>query len=138
MKKLAVIVIVCLGLVACDSGKKNNRVGDKIAGEKVAGWYYFHMMNGNYDSIPKLLSADYFNANAKLELKQKIKNRNEELGAIKSFTLLDWEGFKGDHKNSEYTFVYDVNYERGNGVETLNLERKDHKTYITKIEFDSK
>lgn len=141
MKKLLVFLMVGLGMLSCDSNKKGHKAGDKIAGEKVAGWYYYHSMNQAYDSIPKLLSNDYFDQSSKLALQEKVKKRNNELGAITSFTLLDWEASKvkeDNKRNTNYVFVYDVNYERGKGEETIHLERKDHKTLITKVDFVKK
>ena len=141
MKKLLVFLLVGLGMLSCDSGKKGHKAGDKIIGEKVAGWYYYHMMNNAYDSIPKLLSNNYFDQNSKVEFQNKVKERNNELGAITSFTLLDWEASKvktENSKNKKYVFVYDVSYENGKGEETIELERKDHKTLITKVDFKKK
>ncbi len=141
MKKLLVFLMIGIGMISCDSNKKSHKAGDKIAGEKVTGWYYYHMMNQAYDSIPKLLSNDYFDQNSVSDFQKKIKQRNDELGAIKSFTLLNWEASKvktEDSKNTEYIFVYDINYENGKGEETIHLEKKNHKTLITKVDFARK
>lgn len=142
MKKLLVLLMIAVGLMACDTNKKTHKVGDKIAGEKVTGWYYYHVMNQAYDSIPKLLSTDYFDSNAATNFQQNIKERNQALGAIKSFTLQNWEASKvktdDSKKNTAYVFVYDVDYENGKGKETIHLEKKNHKTLITKIDFEKK
>lgn len=141
MKKLLVFLMIGIGMVSCDSNKKSHKASDKIAGEKVTGWYYYHVMNQAYDSIPKLLSNDYFDQNSVSDFQKKIKERNDELGAIKSFTLLNWEASKvktDDSKNTEYVFVYDISYENGKGEETIHLEKKNHKTLITKVDFEKK
>ncbi len=142
MKKLLLLLFVSAGLVSCDfSVNKKNKIGDKVSGEKIAGWYYYHVMDGSYDSLPQLMAEDFYSNKTQEGFVQELKERASELGPIQSFTLKEWETLNVKTRkdnDTEFQFVYDIDYEKGKGEETILLERKDHKIKITQIDFVKK
>lgn len=142
MKKLFLLVFIAAGLVSCNfSMKKKNSVGDKVSGEKVAGWYYYHVMNNNFDSIPNLMTDEYKSKVSVADLENQFRNREAELGQIVSFTLRDWETSKVKTRNNNETkfiFVYDIQYDKGEGEEKIYMERKNHRIRINEVEFERK
>ncbi|MHC5201608.1 hypothetical protein [Myroides sp. LJL119] len=138
MKKLLTLVLVCVALMACKDTKNSKILGDQQAGESLTGWYYYHVMRNQLDSIPNLLDANSFTTAQQTQLINAIKDRQESSGAIKSFVLKDWEQTDSNkkEKTKDFIFQYEVKYENKSTLEKIYLEKKGNTLKISKIEFE--
>lgn len=138
MKKILTLVFACTALMACKDTKNSKILGDQKAGESLTGWYYYHLMRSQFDSIPKLLNTEAFTPAQQTELVNVIKDRQQSSGAIESFSLKDWQQTDSNkkEKTKDFIFEYDVKYKNKSAVEKIYLEKKGNVLKISKIEFE--
>lgn len=138
MKKILTLVFASILLFACSETKNSKVLGDKKAGESLTGWYYYHLTQSQFDSIPTLLNAEDFTKSQQNELIGIIKDRQEKFGAIKSFNLKDWQQTESNkkEKTKDFLFEYEVNYQDKTVVEKIFVEKKENTLKITGIEFN--
>lgn len=135
MKKIFTILFATLVLVGCKNTKESKELGDQNAGKTLTGWYYYHLMQHNYDSLPKLMNDDTADIQAFIKV---LKDREEKLGSIKSFEIKDWEKTSQNKKEKTKDFIieYDVTYQNAKSLETIYLNKKGNDLKITKIEYE--
>lgn len=112
--------------------KKENNIRDKQAAESVVGFLYLYTANKQFDSIPKLMSKDFYKLVTKEELHSYLVNKEEKLGDFKDFTLKDWKTTEtsGTDPKTEYILIYDVTYSNGQAEESISLVKENEKVKI--------
>lgn len=138
MKKLITFLFAAAALTSCTNAKKSTVLGDQNAGKTITGWYYYHVMEENFDSIPKLMNDEFFNAEQQAAFVNSLKQREAELGKIKSFELDEWEltDKNKKEKTKDFVFEYKVKYENAESTEKIYLEKKGNDLKIAKVEYD--
>lgn len=138
MKKLITFLFASFALVSCTNAKKSTVLGDQNAGKSITGWYYYHVMQENFDSIPKLMNDEFFNADQQAAFVKDLKLREEKYGKIKSFELDEWEltDKNKKEKTKDFVFEYKVKYENSEATEKIYLEKKGNDLKISKVEYE--
>lgn len=131
------IITLCLiyFLSSCNFSanvKKENDVQDKDAAESTVGLFYIYMTNKTYDSIPKLMSNEFYKLVSEEELRVYLINKEKKLGEFKDYTLKDWKTTKtsGTESKTEYLLIYDVVYSNAHAEESISLVKEIEKVKI--------
>ncbi|WP_121965773.1 hypothetical protein [Myroides sp. N17-2] len=139
MKKIFTFLFAALLFVSCNNTKKSTELGDQKAGETIIGWYYYNVMQDQYDSIPKLMNEDFYNDQQQSAFITDLKDRDQKYGNIKSFVLDKWEMTDRDKKakTKDFYFEYKVVYENHPEAvtEKIYLAKKGNDLKISKFEF---
>ncbi|HRB70957.1 MAG: hypothetical protein E2604_02210 [Flavobacterium sp.] len=135
MKNSIVILLLGSFLSSCNFNanvKKENDVQDKEEAESTAGLFYLYMTNKTYDSIPKLMSNEFYKLVSEAELKTYLINKERKLGEFKDFTLKDWKTTRtsGTNSKTEYLLIYDVTYSNAHAEESISLVKENEKVKI--------
>ncbi len=135
MKNSIVILLLGSFLSSCNFNanvKKENDVQDKEAAESTAGLFYLYTTNKTYDSIPKLMSNEFYKLVSEAELKTYLINKERKLGEFKDFTLKDWKTTRtsGTDSKTEYLLIYDVTYSNAHAEESISLVKENEKVKI--------
>lgn len=118
--------------------RKNNE-SDKREGEKITGTYFDNILLEKPKENLKLFSEEFFKQTSKEDLWKQFQFIEEKLGEITSKEIQGWETsvVTGTNPKSEYLFIYNVEREKFNSVETFYLMKEPNdsiKIYSYKIE----
>ncbi|MFV0305967.1 MAG: hypothetical protein ACK5IC_10860 [Moheibacter sp.] len=116
-------------LISCKNEftiQRQNDEDDKREGEKVMDNYFDNILLEKPSENKLLYSEAFFKESSKEELQQQNQFIEEKLGKIEGKTLQHWETFvvTGTSSKSEYLFVYNVEREKYNSVETFYLMKE--------------
>ncbi|UUC44810.1 hypothetical protein [Flavobacterium cerinum] len=135
MKNSIIFIFIVVVLNSCNFNaniKKENNIRDKEAAESVVGFLYLYTAKKEFDSIPKLMSQDFYKLVAREDLKSYLISKKEKLGDFKDFTLKDWKTTEtsGTNPKTEYLLIYDVTYSNGHAEESISLVKENNKVKI--------
>lgn len=134
MKKTIFYILtfsIAFMMTSCDFGvKKHNNRNDIKQAEKVTGWYYYHLMNKNFDSIYPLISDLLWDYTSEKEFKKALSDMDSIHGKIEVLELLGAESINeskfGGGGIEECRLLYKVVYR--------DLEMT-HEFFVHKVDF---
>lgn len=135
--KLLQMTIIFLFICSCKNDfymQQKNQESDKREGEMITGIYFDNLLLEQPHENIDLFSSEFFKITSKekfIEQNEFIKNK---LGKVLGKELKQWETsiISGTNPKSEYLFIYNVQREKYNSVETFYL-MKDEATDSIKI-----
>lgn len=135
MRNCIIFLLFASVLSSCNFSanvKKENDVVDKEAAESTVGLFYLYTTNKKYDSIPNLMSNEFYKLVSKEELNTYLLNKEKKLGDFKDFTLKDWKTTRtsGTDSKTEYLLIYDVTYSNAHAEESISLVKENEKVRI--------
>lgn len=142
MKKYFWIVLITFSIFSCKNDfyiQRKNNESDKREGEKVTGTYFDNVLLERPDENLKLYSDEFLEQTSKEELLKQNQFIEEKLGKVTSKEIQGWETsvVSGTDPKSEYLFVYNVEREKFNSIETFYLMKDANdsiKIYSYKID----
>lgn len=142
MKKYFWLVLITASIVSCKNDfyvqRKNNET-DKREGEKITGVFFDNVLLEKPKENLKLFSEEFYKQTSKEDLWKQFQFIEEKLGEITSKEIQSWETsvVTGTNPKSEYLFIYNVEREKFNSVETFYLMKEPNdsiKIYSYKID----
>lgn len=142
MKKYFWLVLITASIVSCKNEfyvQRKNNDSDKREGEKITGTYFDNILLEKPEENLKLFSEEFFKQTSKEDLLKQFRFIEEKLGKLTSKEIQVWETsvLNGTNPKSEYLFIYNVEREKFNSVETFYLMKESNdsiKIYSYKIE----
>lgn len=142
MKKYIYLVLIFFLIISCKNDfyvQRKNNDSDKREGEKITGVYFDNVFLGKPKENLKLFSNEFFKEFSKEDLLKQSQFIDEKLGKITSKEIQTWETsiVTGTNPKSEYLFVYNVEREKFNSIETFYLMKEPNdsiKIYSYKID----
>ena len=142
MRKQLWITLIIVSTFSCKNdfyAQRKNNESDKREGEKITGIYFDNVFLGKPKENLKLFSNEFFKEFSKEDLLKQSQFIDEKLGKITSKEIQAWETSiaTGTNPKSEYLFVYNVEREKFNSVETFYLMKDANdsiKIYSYKID----
>jgi hypothetical protein len=123
------LVLISIGVGCGCNFSYVNEYAEKQNAERIAGLFYSFIENRQVnDAINCVKNEEAL----RKEVAFRIDEVHKDLGKYRSRTLKNWQTVRttGSNAVTDYTLVFEVNYEGGTCIETFALKKENYKIHI--------
>jgi hypothetical protein len=104
-----------------------DRQEDKNEAEGVTSDFYTYLQRNDFKNSLQLMSSKFFEKSTEEQTIEFMNETNDKLGAIKYARIKEWHTLRveGTDPKTQYIFIYEVERDKYNSIETVSLEKED-------------